>query len=205
METSTTDNNMRMPVYVVLFNTRKMVAKAIMHFTHEPYNHAGLMLDTSMKNIFSFNMTGNGFDAEDITSGWYKEHENQVSYSIYCYMATPDEFNLVQNAIDQMKSNMEKFRYSIKGLIMFYSKHKTLDDNAMVCSEFVAQMLKSMNPNLITKERNQYTPYDLSKLKNMIFIQRGYIKNFDQKKLISKTMEKIKEAGYTLWDSKKMS
>lgn len=206
MEASpTSTNNIRMPVYVVLFNTRKMIAKAIMHFTHEPYNHAGLMLDTSMKNIFSFNMTGNGFDTEDITTGWYKEHEDQVSYSIYCYMATPDEFNLVQNAIDRMKSAMEKFHYSIKGLIMFYSKHKTLDDNAMVCSEFVAQMLKSMNPNLVTKERNQYTPYDLSKLKNMIFIQRGYIKNFDQKKLISKTMEKIKEAGYTLWDSKKMS
>lgn len=206
MEASgSTDDNVRVPVYVVLFNTRKMIAKAIMHFTHEPYNHAGLMLDTSMKNIFSFNMTGNGFDTEDITTGWYKEHEDQVSYSIYCYMAAPDEFNLVQNAIDQIKSSMEKFHYSIKGLIMFYSKHKTLDDNAMVCSEFVAQMLKSMNPNLVTKERNQYTPYDLSKLKNMIFIQRGYIKNFDQKKLISKTMEKIKEAGYTLWDSKKMS
>lgn len=205
LEDTSSDHTFRVPVYVVLFNTRKMIAKAIMHFTHEPYNHAGLMLDPSMKNIFSFNMTGNGFDTEDITTGWYKEHENQVSYSIYCYMATPDEFNLVQSAINQMKANMEKFHYSIKGLVMFYSKHKTLDDNAMVCSEFVAQMLKAMNPDLVKKERNQYTPYDLSKLKNMIFIQRGYIKNFDQGKLISKTNAKLKEAGYTLWDSKKMS
>ena len=89
------------------------------------------------------------------------------------------------------------------GLIGFYSKHKTLRDDAMVCSEFVAAMLKAMNPDLVPKERNQYTPYGLSKLKNMIFIQRGTLKNFSPTKLYENTKRKIEEAGYKLWNSNK--
>lgn len=200
---STGDPRFKIPVYVVLTDTGKPHAKVIKKVTGEPYNHASLSLDTSLQNMFSFNMHGKGFDTESIFSDYYGKHLDIVRYSIYCYMASPEEFNLVQRAIEEIRSHAEKWHFSMTGLIGFYSKHKTLRDDAMVCSEFVAAMLKAMNPDLVPKERNQYTPYGLSKLKNMIFIQRGTLKNFSPTKLYENTKRKIEEAGYKLWNSDK--
>ena len=64
-------------------------------------------------------------------------------------------------------------------------------------------MLKAMNPNMVTKERNRYTPYGLTKIKKLFFVQRGVLKNFSPEKLYQTTKRKIEEAGYTLWDSNK--
>lgn len=200
---STGDPRFKIPVYVVLTDTGKPHAKVIKKVTGEPYNHASLSLDTSLQNMFSFNMHGKGFDTKSIFSDYYGKHLDIVRYSIYCYMASPEEFNLVQRAIEEIRSHAEKWHFSMTGLIGFYSKHKTLRDDAMVCSEFVAAMLKAMNPDLVPKERNQYTPYGLSKLKNMIFIQRGTLKNFSPTKLYENTKRKVEEAGYKLWNSNK--
>lgn len=197
------DQRFKIPVYVVLTDTGKPHAKVIKKVTGEPYNHASLSLDTSLQNMFSFNMHGKGFDTESIFSDYYGKHLDIVRYSIYCYMASPEEFNLVQRAVDEIRSHAERWHFSMSGLIGFYSKHKTLRDDAMVCSEFVASMLQAMNPELVPKARNQYTPYGLSKLKNMIFIQRGTLKNFSPTKLYENTKRKIEEAGYKLWNSNK--
>ena len=197
------DQRFKVPVYVVLTDTRKPIAEVIKKVTGEPYGHASLSLDTSLQKMFSFNMVGRGFDTESIFTDYYGSHQDIVRYSIYCYMASPEEFNLIQQAIEAVRSRAEKFHYDLTGLVTFYSKHKKLKDDAMICSEFVASMLKAMNPNLVPKERNQYTPHGLSKLKNMIFIQRGTLKNFSPTKLYENTKRKIEEAGYKLWNSNK--
>ena len=202
MEGSNT-REVKIPVYVVLTDTRKPIAEVIKKATGEPYGHASLSLDTSMQNMFSFNMTGKGFDTESIFTAYYGSHQDIVRYSIYCYMASPDEFNLIKAAIEDIRSRAEKFRYDIAGLVGFYSKHKKLKDDAMICSEFVASMLKAMNPNMVTKERNRYTPYGLTKIRKLFFVQRGVLKNFSPEKLYQTTKRKIEEAGYTLWDSNK--
>ena len=54
-----------------------------------------------MQNMFSFNMTGKGFDTESIFTAYYGSHQDIVRYSIYCYMASPDEFNLIKAAIEK--------------------------------------------------------------------------------------------------------
>ena len=197
------DQRFKVPVYGVLTDTGKPIAKVIKKVTGEPYGHASLSLDTSLQKMFSFNMTGKGFDTESIFTDYYGSHQDIVRYSIYCYMASPEEFNIVKQAIEAVRSNAEKFHYDLTGLVTFYSKHKKLKDDAMICSEFVASMLQAMNPKLVPKARNQYTPYGLSKLKNMIFIQRGTLKNFSPTKLYENTKRKIEEAGYKLWNSNK--
>lgn len=190
----------RVPVYIVLTDTGTAVSKVIKKVTGDPYNHASLSLDTSLQRMFSFNMRGNGFDIESIDMDFYGAHKDTVRYAVYAYMATPYEFHLVRDAIDNMRNQAERFRYSVKGLIGFFSKHKQLYDNEMVCSEFVAEMIKAMNPDVITKPRNQYKPYDLPKIKNTVFIQRGILKNFSPVELKKKTEEKLRKVGFKLWD-----
>ena len=73
----------------------------------------------------------------------------------------------------------------------------------MICSEFVACILKSINSSIVTKERNQYTPSGLAKLKQLVFIQKGILKNFSTAKLVERTNQRLKEVGYNLWTSDK--
>lgn len=201
LEGSTLDDDVRFPVWVVLTDTRKPIAKAIQLATKEPYGHASLSIDSSLTNMFSFNMTGKGFDTESIFTNYYGAHQDIVRYSIWCYMATPKEFDTLKEAIENIRSKAEKFHYDIMGLIGFYSKHKKLKDDAMICSEFVASMLKAMNPSIVKKERNQYTPSGLRSIKNLFFVQRGLLKNYSPDKMYQTTKKKIEEAGYKVWHS----
>lgn len=201
LESSAYSDNQRIPIYVVLFNTGTIPGNLIRKVVHEPYSHATIATDPSLRNLFSFNFGGRGFVIEDILGGWYAKHTDEITYSIYAYMATPNEYTLFANTIEMFKNNMEKFKYDVSGLIRFFSKHKTLNDDSMVCSEFVACVLKAINPSIITKEINQYTPTGLAKLKQLVFIQKGTLKNFSTAKLVERTNQRLKEVGYNLWTS----
>lgn len=201
LESSAYSDNQRIPIYVVLFNTGTLPGNLIRKVVHEPYSHATIATDPSLRNLFSFNFEGRGFVIEDILDGWYAKHTEEITYSIYVYMATPNEYTLFANTIEMFKNNMEKFKYDVSGLVRFFSKHKTLKDDSMICSEFVACILKSINSSIVTKERNQYTPSGLAKLKQLVFIQKGILKNFSTAKLVERTNQRLKEVGYNLWTS----
>lgn len=203
LESSAYNDNQRIPIYVVLFNTGTMAGKLIKKVVHEPYSHATITTDPSLRNLFSFNFEGRGFVIEDILNGWYAKHADDITYSVYAYMATPDEYTLFSNTIEMFENNMAKYKYDVSGLIKFFNKHKTMKEDAMVCSEFVVCVLKTINPSIAPKERNQYTPSGLAKLKRLVFIQKGILKNFSTSKLVEHTNQKLKEVGYNLWNSDK--
>lgn len=195
-------DEVRIPIWTVLLDTKTLGSKIIRTVTGDPYNHAAISLTPHLRQMFSFTMEsekGGGFVIEDIGAGWYKEHENEIRYSIYAYLATLEEFFSANQAIQQFYKEKEKYHYNTIGLIMFYSKHKWLDDNARICSEFCAEILQAVNPSIATKRRDAYNPYNLHNLKKLYHCQKGVLKNFNYVKLVENTKKKAKERGYEIW------
>lgn len=191
--------SVRFPIWVCLWDTKTLGSKVIHQFTGDPYNHASIAISPYLRPMFSFNMEKSGFNLEDIDHGWYGEHKDVIRYSIYVYMATAKEYIAANNAITKFYDNSEKFKYNMMGLIQFFSKNKTLSDNARICSEFCAEILQACDPKIAPKRRDAYAPYALSKLKLLMHCQRGLLKNFNYLKLINDTQKKAKEGGYELW------
>ena len=195
-------DNIRIPIWTVLLDTKTLGSKIIRSVTGDPYNHAAISLTPHMRQMFSFTMeseNGGGFVIEDIRAGWYKAHENEIRYSIYSYLATLEEFFTANEVIQKFYKEKEKYHYNVIGLIMFYSKHKWLDDDSRICSEFCTEILQAMNPAIATKRRDAYNPYSLHSLKRMFHCQRGVLKNFNYVKLVENTKKKANERGYEIW------
>lgn len=194
------ENYFRIPVYVILTQTGTTASKVISKFTGDPYNHSGLSIDPTMHNMFSFNMNAGGFGIEDIDKGFFGDHKSTIKYTIWAYFASPDEFLHLKSIIGDFTDNKDKFKYNIMGLVDFITGNKKLREGKMFCSEFVAHLLKSINPNITKKNRNDMKPYDLVRIKDLHFIQRGILKNYDPKKTERIVKEKIEEGGYVLWN-----
>lgn len=195
-------DTIRIPIWVILLDTKTLGSKIIRSVTGDPYNHATISLTPHLRQMFSFvleNGKGGGFTIEDIGSGRYKEHEHEIRYSIYSYLATLEEFFIANESIRRFYNNIQNYHYNFIGLVMFYSKHKKLDDNSRTCSEFCAEILKALNPSIATKRRDAYNPYDLHTLKNLFHCQRGILKNFNYVKLVDNTTKKAKERGFEIW------
>ena len=192
---SGTKNNKRYrPVYVMLSYTNGTMAKVIKGFTRGTFSHASISLDTSMKHMCSFN--ANGFVDEDFTADAFNVADKGY-YSVYMYMATQEEYDIIKGIINEFTDKRNQLKYSIAGLINYVLGRETTFDNQWFCSEFVSYVLNQANPHLLKSHYSLYSPDDLSKTRKMKKIASGKTSEYNHHKIDNIIKTTMIRRGFT--------
>ena len=192
------------PVYIILYAHNSLVAKSIRRVTNEPYSHASISFDTSMQNIFTFGnkmvkiseleykrKIGTGresFLAKDAMWTYPKE----TPYEIYTVFITKENIVRMKKRVHEIFDNPEKYRFNIAGLIRYYLGLASESNSKMFCSQFVASLL-AIGAVDLERLPSMYSPYELKDIRNVIFVERDILKNYNRKKFDAHMDEICKE------------
>jgi len=114
-------------------------------FTHTIINHAGISLDLSLKNVFSYSV--HGAKTEDgqgfVIENWHKRSYSKII--IFALYIPIDSWDKVQKYINHHKNNVKSSKYAMSEITnrLFYHKPKDVrnDDLTWVCSTFTNAVL----------------------------------------------------------------
>jgi len=202
MESASSEtNDIRIPIFIVLSFTGSTPAQLIRKFTKEPYSHASIALNYNLNPMYSFVMEQipevgfkSGFAEEYIDKGVWKK--DICEYTMWMFLCRPAQYETIQHLIMSIKDHREQYRYNMKGLIHFLTKHFKKNDDHFFCSEFVSWLLQTIEPEKWGRNISSYTPYGLINRNAMIHITRGKMKNYNPDKVKSIVDTKLKEAGF---------
>lgn len=155
------------PIYIVLSFTYTIPGKVISIYTHSKFSHAGLSLNSDLKDIMTYNKNKekgiNGFGIESLEFYLNVSKNSYIGiFSIFVDKFTRDKIKAV---LDSFIENKDKTKYGFKNLLDFViKKSKDYDPNnlSLVCSQFVDVVLKLANIDINPKSSNLTSPKDLS-------------------------------------------
>ena len=191
-EEKTKDKHM---IYIVTTYTETIFGKGVKAFTNAKYSHAAFSLDPDLKNMYTFNLNKNGFTKEDITT--YKQSNDNCVMSVYGIAVNHDQFTKIKEKLQFNILNASNTKYSVANLLGIAINKPIEINNAMVCSQFVDDLLKHINIDVTKKASSLVSPQDLrnagSKNKIMIRLYEGPIKKYNADKVNLKVGKIISE------------
>ena len=182
------------PVFVFLSFTNTPFGKVIRSFTGQDFSHASFSMDTTLKNMVSFGTKHDGrmgfIQDESILDKGYVNSKDLGYYALYMYMATPEEYDIMQSIVNDFKDKVDDLKYSFKGCINLIFGKETHDDEAYFCSQFVSLVISKANPKLVKKDPSLTTPGDLTDLSRFTKISEGKIQDYNEKE-VDRTVKRI--------------
>jgi hypothetical protein len=181
------------PVFVVMSHSGSVLSSVIRNVTKQPYTHASITFDTSLKNMYSFG-SGKLSKVNYIVGGLAKENFTDIrqfspdtTYTLYVTFVTAQERDAMLEKLKELsdKNNGKELRYNFIGLLFNAVKRPLNRDDAYFCSEFVDAILKAGNRGS-DKHSSLVRPGDFRKLKDFQFITRGLGSNYDEEKVKQK-------------------
>jgi hypothetical protein len=172
------------PVYVLLTHTGTVLSNAIKKVTKNPYSHASISFDTSLRNMYSFgrkyknNPLIGVFVKEDIRAGLYADVSDTATYSLYVTFVTLKEKQAMEAKLKYFIDNKDRFKYNFLGLIQHQLGKESRRKDAYFCSQFVDVILSS-GKKYFDKDSSLVKPYDFAKHKEFLFIQKGMLSNYN--------------------------
>lgn len=191
-------NNMKMlykkldlyPVYIVLSFTNTKFGKIIRFLKKSTYTHAGISLDSDLKEIltFKYNSNFNGFSFEDLKT--YTDTYDDALIEVLCLFVDKTTLDKLKMSIKYYIENKDKTKYGFKNLfyILFNKKKKVTDyDLQLVCSQFVDHILKLCGIDIIKKPNNLVIPQDYATIAvqhpRVYKLYEGLAKLYNEKKI----------------------
>ncbi|GKU76336.1 hypothetical protein [Paenibacillus sp. L3-i20] len=175
-------------IYVLLSDTGTLFSKLIKGFTAAPYNHASLVLDADLNEIYSFgrrkahNPLNAGFVREDVYEGTYRHFPN-TRCALLRYEVTREERRAIQAAIGRFDCDKERYSYNLVGLIGILLNRDLKIENSYFCSQFVAEALREGGIELWDRSSALVTPNDFLQNDSFETIYEGWL--FDYPRLDS--------------------
>lgn len=165
------------PVSIVLVRGNSPVAGLIGAVTKSDYTHSALALDGDFKRLYSYNFDNNiklggGFSLESV-----EEYPKQNKLAIYTFFINDDNYNKLQNKLQDMLNNIKNTTYSVATFITYPFKNININmPDRMICSQFVDSCMKLINIDITNKTSSKVTPSDLyNSIANKATIYETYI------------------------------
>ena len=193
------------PVSIVLVQGDSIVSKPIQNVTKCDFSHSALALNGDFNRLYSYNFAnsiklGGGFSLENI-----KRYPPLNRLGIYSFFVKKDNYDKLQNYIQQYLLNIKNTSYSTGGLLFFPFKNINYNSSEkMICSQFVDICLKLISVDLTNKNSSKVSPanlYNVSINNTKIYkTYDGKVKDFNQEKIkkaltqLSKTAKVINES-----------
>jgi hypothetical protein len=199
-------NKKFVPVFIVLTRNDTLMGKAIRTITKEYYNHASITFDHNLKHMYSFARRDDGkggFIIESKASGEFSKlvnkAKNPTEYSLYCSFVSEEKYKKMVKKLNQVIKNADDYRYNILQLLKMPLGFENFNDKAMVCSEFVGNILKEADESLPGKKPSLATPGEIVGPK-FFHISKGFLKDYQPshskrtiENLMNKQVKKVKK------------
>ena len=135
-------------VYIVLTHTKTILSRLIKEFTKCEFSHVSISLDIDLNKMYSFgrlnayNPFFAGFVHEYINKGTFKRFY-KTKTKVYSLNVTDEEYVKIENTINQIKAEKEKYKFNIIGLVAAGVHKKIGNDHSFYCAEFVKYVLEN--------------------------------------------------------------
>lgn len=169
-------------VYVLLTDTGTLFTKMIKWFTHAPYNHASIVLDKKLNEIYSFgrkyprNPLAAGF-IEDIYYGTYRYFSNTRCLLLKINVSSK-EYIRIRNVIQGFNQNKDLYSYNLLGLFGVAVHHPVYQRNKYFCSQFVADVFETSGLNLWDRPSALITPNDFKEHPRFEIVYEGRLYDY---------------------------
>lgn len=169
------------PLFLVQLYSGKWYSKVIKGFTRGKFSHAGIALDPNLSKVYSFMPGGYTIESLDI----YKETCGEDStICIHCLFINNDDYVKLVDKLDDFLKKIHSTKYAWGRLLAIALNKPGVSNNKMVCSQFVASVLKYIDLNLSDKDPSLTTPNDFKTEDTNIYkLYEGDIYKLDSKLL----------------------
>lgn len=162
------------PVFICLFKGKALHSKGIELYTGSEWSHAAMSFDSSMKQMYTFNMnpkvTSNGiskgFTIESIEAYW--KIDPSIKFKVHALFVTREQKIMMEDAIKWYVTHQNETKYSFKTIINIALKRVSdfgseyANKTEMVCSQFVYTILAIADfKTKVTKDASLVSPGDL--------------------------------------------
>ncbi len=167
-------------IYLVLSRTGTMFSNIIALFTQKEYSHVSLSLDSSLSQMFSFlrkiprKVLPAGLVKENLYSGVFAMYPNSRCL-VYKVNISLDQFNFLQNEINEFFKNQDDYKYSVLGTVTAYFNKPYKREYYYFCSQFVSELLINSGIYKTDKLPEVIKPMDLLEIENKTLFYEGFI------------------------------
>ena len=177
------------PVFIVMSFTDTLFGYAERLIKNVTYSHAGLAVDSNLKEIFtfSFGKEYNGFTTESLDD--YIRASKKSTISVIAIFVNEDTRNKIYSTLNELNRNKKKTRYGFGNLfniLMNRAKEYPYPENlSLVCSQFVDTILKLVEIDITNKKSNLVIPQDfqISNNPKVYKIYEGLATQYNEKKV----------------------
>ncbi|MGM8216577.1 hypothetical protein ACLIA0_13495 [Bacillaceae bacterium W0354] len=154
-------------IYVLLTDTGTLFTKMIKRFTNAPYNHASIVFDEELNEIYSFgrkhprNPLNAGFIKEDVYIGTYRHYYN-TRCKLLKIEVSPNVHIRIRDVIQNFNNNKDKYSYNLLGLIGVAINLPISQRDKYFCSQFVSEVFEKSGLYLWDLPSALVTPNDFS-------------------------------------------
>lgn len=162
------------PVFICLFKGKALHSRGIELYTGSEWSHAAMSFDSSMKQMYTFNMNpkvtsdgvSKGFTIESIEAYW--KIDPSIKFKVHALFVTKEQKIMMEDAIKWYVTHQNETKYSFKTIINIALKRVSDFDSEyankteMVCSQFVYTILAIADfKTKVTKDASLVSPGDL--------------------------------------------
>lgn len=184
----TIEDEIYVPVYVLLTSNKTLMGSAIRKFTSELYNHASISFDHTLNSLYSFNVSG--FVEESINSGSLSELAKQGSkYTLYVTLIKKSKADKIEEAIETIKNNVENTSYNLEGLLRYALSipNKKYNEYHQFCSEFVTNMLKIADDTIVKTQASLTSPVKIiTESDKFVHVSKGLLSTYKSNKTLTR-------------------
>lgn len=187
------------PLFIVLVEGDTPVFSQVTKFvTNGPFSHAAMSLDPKMDKLYSFNLNNGvksrgGFSIENI-----KNYPKNGKLGVFCIFIKDSDMEKIRNMIDHYVEHIQDTSYSLLNLLALPFNAVIKMDFKMICSEFVDNILKVCDIDIVDKASPLVTPNDFyrsAKTNKKIYkIYEGMVHNYKEKVIHNKLLRISPEA-----------
>ena len=162
------------PVFICLFKGKALHSRGIELYTGSEWSHAAMSFDSSMKQMYTFNMNpkvtsdgvSKGFTIESIEAYW--RIDPSIKFKVHALFVTKEQKAMMEDAIKWYVIHQNETKYSFKTIINIALKRVSdfgseyANKTEMVCSQFVYTILAIADfKTKVTKDASLVSPGDL--------------------------------------------
>lgn len=135
--------------YIVLSRSNTIVALLVRTFTHKFYNHTSLAFTPDLDKFYSFgrkdprHLLPAGFITEGVHNGYFGLWP-QTQIAVLEAELPEEEFDLLQNQLNEFRSQREMYKYNIMGLPTAFFGIPWHRQTKYTCSSFVAYCFRGI-------------------------------------------------------------
>lgn len=169
-------------IYILLSRTNSRTSNLINKVTGDEYTHSSFSFDNKFDNMYSFN--SKGFVTESLDE--FKNKFGDINIAIFSASISNNKYMKIKARIMEYVSKRNKMHYSTLGLIGVLLNKPIIFDNFKFCSEFVDELLKLADIDILNKPSGLTRPQDFKNNKILKKIFEGKISDYTNKKIKEK-------------------